>query len=313
MVVAAARFLVLTIVLSWMGTAAAAQSNGTGAVVAQPATGQVPADDGAKNDVRPLPDIPTLMREVESNQRAEETREKDYLYQLVVTAQELDGHRSPKKTETRQYDVFWLEGVEIYRMTSKDGQALSPKEQKKESERIDKEVAKAKERRAKADAEGEETDSHGNEEITVSRLLELGRFTNPRRIMLNGWDTIEVDYAGDPKAKTQNRAETVIRDLVGTVWVDEQDHVLVKAEGHFVNSFKVGAGLVMNIQKGTSFGMEQKKVNNEVWLPALFEGHGEARAFLIFHMSGNMLGVASDYRKFKASATILPGMGMVPK
>ncbi len=50
---------------------------------------------------------------------------------------------------------------------------------------------------------------------------------------MNGRDTIAVDFAGDPKAKTRNRGEDVIRDLVGTAWVDEQDKVLVKVQGHF--------------------------------------------------------------------------------
>ena len=50
---------------------------------------------------------------------------------------------------------------------------------------------------------------------------------------LNGRDTIAVDYAGDPKAKTKNRAEEVMRDLVGTAWVDEEDKMIVKLEGHF--------------------------------------------------------------------------------
>ena len=67
---------------------------------------------------------------------------------------------------------------------------------------------------------------------------------------LNGRDTIAVDFAGDPKAKTKNRAEEVIRDLVGTAWVDEQDKVLVKAQGHFVNNFKIGGGMVVNVRKG---------------------------------------------------------------
>ncbi len=54
-------------------------------------------------------------------------------------------------------------------------------------------------------------------------------------------DTIAVDYAGDPKAKTRNRAEDVIRDMAGTAWVDEQDRVLTRVEGHFVNTFKIGS------------------------------------------------------------------------
>lgn len=264
----------------------------------------------AAEDARPLPDIPTLMHEVEARQKASEAIQKNYLYHSTVTEQELDGHGGIKKTETREYDIFWVEGVEVSRLTKKDGKDLSAKEQQKESERLDKAIARAKKRREEAEQAGKPTDPHGNEEITVSRILELGSFSNPRRIKLNGRDTIVVDYTGDPKAKTQNRAETVFRDLVGTVWVDEQDHVLVKAEGHFVDAFKIGAGLVVNIRKGTSFSMAQTKINNEVWLPEMFEGQGQARMLLLFNFKGTVRMVNSDYRKFRATSTILPEMGI---
>ena len=142
--------------------------------------------------------------------------------------------------------------------------------------------------------------------MTASRALELGSFTNPRRVELNGRDTIVADYAGDPKAKTRTRFEEVVRDMMGTVWVDEQDRVLVKAQGHFVNNFKIGGGLVANIQKGTSFSMDQRKVNDEVWLPARFEGQGSARALLFLGFNGHVEAVESGYRKFKATSTIVP-------
>jgi hypothetical protein len=229
----------------------------------------------------------------------------------VHTQAETDGHGGVKKTETEEYDVFWVEGVPVHRLTKKNGKELSADEQKKESEKIDKTVAKAKERRAKADEKGTETDPHGHELITVSRLLELGSFTNARRVQLNGRDTIAVDFAGDPKAKTRNRFEDVIRDMAGTAWMDEEDRMLVKAQGHFVNNFKVGGGMLVNIQKGTNFSMEQRKVNNEVWLPAMAEGKGAARALLFFNFNGTFRAVESDYRKFKATSTILPGVSTV--
>jgi hypothetical protein len=302
--------LVIVITLGWMSL-----SGGSRVAMAQtptvPVTAQTPTETRPDEGERPLPDIPTLMRAVEVNQRTSEAVEKDYLYRSVVTEEESNGHGGVKKTESREYDVFWVEGVPVHRMTRKNGKELSAEEQKKESEQIDKEVAKAKERRAKADAKGKETGPRGDEEITVSRLLELGSFSNARRVQLSGRDTIAVDFAGDPKAKTRNRGEDVIRDLAGTAWVDEQDKVLVKVQGHFLNTFKIGAGLVVNIQKGTSFGMEQRKVNDEVWLPALWEGQGAARAFLLFSFNGSMRGVESDYRKFKATSTILPGMSTV--
>jgi hypothetical protein len=130
-------------------------------------------------------------------------------------------------------------------------------------------------------------------------------------VQLNGRDTIAVDFVGDPKAKTKNRFEEVIRDLAGTTWVDEKDKVLVKVQGHFVNSFKVGAGMVANIQKGTNFEGEWRKINDEVWLPSMFDGQGAARVLVLFHFNGSLRAVDSDYRKFKATSTILPGMSTV--
>jgi hypothetical protein len=275
-------------------------------VPATPSAAATPSASAPAAVERPLPDVAALMHDVETNQRAAEAIEKDYLYRSLVTEQQLDSHGGLKKTETREFEVFWENGVPEGRLVKKDGRELSPDEQKKESERIDKDSEKAKERRQKADEEGKESDPRGHELMTASRALELGSFTNPRRVELNGRDTIVADYAGDPKAKTRTRFEEVVRDMMGTVWVDEQDRVLVKAEGHFVNNFKIGGGLVANIQKGTSFGLEQRKVNGEVWLPARFQGQGSARALLFLGFNGRVEAVESDYRKFKATSTIVP-------
>jgi hypothetical protein len=306
MAAAGLRSLVLLGALGWTAIAGWSQTN----VGGEPASSSVRQMGKTEEVGRPLPDISTLMHEVEANQKAAEAIQKDYLYREVQTAHKTDGQGNVKKADIREFDVFWIEGVPVRRMTKKNGKELTAEEQKKESERIDKEAAKARERRAKADAEGKETDLRGHEEITVSRILELGSFTNARRMKLNGRDTIAVDYAGDPKAKTRNRAESVVRDLVGTVWVDEEDRMLVKAEGHFVNAFKIGAGLMVNIQKGTSFAMQMKKVNDEVWLPEEMSGHGTMRALLFFSFSGDGRIVDSDYRKFKATSRILPGMSV---
>jgi hypothetical protein len=309
------RALVLAVVLGWAGAGGAEGGGLQRTAPTAPGTGQAAAQttEGAKavEAERPLPDIPALMHAVETNQRAAEAIEKNYIYRSVQTFQELNGHGGVKKIETREYEIFWVNGVPVQRLVKKDGKELSAEEQKKENDKIDKDAAKAKERRAKADEEGKESDARGDELMTASRALELGSFTNARRVQLNGRDTIAVDFAGDPKAKTRNRFENVVRDLVGTAWVDEQDRVLVKAQGHFLNTFKIGGGLVADIQKGTSFSMEQRKVNDEVWLPAVFEGQGQARALLVFSFNGNVRGVESDYRKFKATSTILPGMSTV--
>ena len=281
------------------------------------ALAQAPSQDGAENPVttsssdRSLPDVALLMHEVEAHQRADEAALRDYIYRQVETEEQSDGHGGVKRREVRVYNVFWLQGVPVRKLLSKDGKPQSVDELKTEDERIDKEVAKAKERREKNDAKGKQTSPRGEEEVTVSRILELGLFTDERRVDLDGRDTIVVDYAGNPKAKTRNRMEEVIRDLVGTVWVDEEDKTVVKLQGQFLNTFKIGGGLLINISKGTNFRMEQRKVNGEVWLPVTIEGHGAARAMLFFNFDGSLRLDDSDFRKFKGSATMLPGVGVV--
>ena len=260
----------------------------------------------------PLPDVVTLMRDVESNQRKSEAVQKNYIYHSVETQQEFDSHGAVKKTEVVESDHFWANGVPVRRVTRKNGKPLSADEITKEDEHIDKTSAKANEKREKADDKGKQTDPRGNEEVTVSRLLELGAFTNPRRVELNGRPTVAVDFTGDPKAKTRNRAEEILRDLAGTAWIDEQDHVLASVQGHFVNSFKIGAGLIASVQKDTRFSMTQVKVNEEVWLPAVIEAQGSFHALLFLGLNGRVHVTNSDYRKFRATSKVLPEMTRVP-
>jgi hypothetical protein len=243
-----------------------------------------------------LPDIPTLMYQVEEHQKASEALVKDYLYHSFAVQQSVDGQGRVKKTETEDAEVFYVAGVRINRLIRKNGRELTPEEQHKESQRIDKEITKAKK-------------NPGQDErdvVTVSRFLELGSFGNPRRVLLSGRDTIAVDFTGNPKAKTRNRLEGAIRNTEGTVWVDEQDRSLCKIQGHFFNAFKVGGGLLADIKKGSSFEAEWTKINGEVWLPASASGSGSIRALLLFNFHGTLRVVNSSYRKFHATATILP-------
>ena len=197
------------------------------------------------------------------------------------------------------------------RLVAKDGKPLTADEAKKENERIDKEVVKAKERRAKAEAKNRETNSRGDDLISASRLLELGKFTNERRVELNGRSTIVVDYAGDPNAKTHNPAENAVRDLVGTVWIDEADRTLVRAEGHFLNDFKVLGGLALDIRKGTNFSFRTRKINGEAWLPDQIDADGHVRALLFAGFTGRFHMTASDYRKFHTETKIVGTNGVI--
>jgi hypothetical protein len=254
---------------------------------------------------RPLPPMRDLLLAVERNQKAAEAARKDYTYHVHIDEQDLDGKGNLKKTTVIDSESLTIDGVRVNRVTARNGKALTPDELKKENERIDKEVEKDKQRREKEQGKGHDTDTRGDVIIPASRILELGSFTNPRRVDLSGRPTIVTDYAGDPNAKTRNASEGIIRDLVGTVWIDEKDRMLVRAEGHFLNDFKLGGGLLLNIHKGFSFTLQTVNINGEVWLPATVEAQGSARILLFDGVNGRLHLVTSDYRKFHTNSTIV--------
>jgi hypothetical protein len=284
----------LTLLLLLASAAASAQQPNS-PPVAQPA----PATDN------PSPSAQDLLLDAERNQKASEAANRDYTYHVHLEQQELDRNGTLKKTITTDAESLTIDGIRIDRTVARDGKPLTPKEAQKESDRIDKEVAKAKQHREKLAAEGKPTDARGDDLLTVSRILELGTFSNPRRVSLNGRPTIVLDYTGDPNAKTRNETEKVFRDLVGTAWIDEQDRILVRGQGHFLHDFKVGAGLFLNIHQGLSFDFTATHITANIWLPATIDAQGSARLLLFEGINGRFHLATSDYRKFHSTSTII--------
>jgi len=269
-----------------------------------------PANGSASQ--RPLPEIDTLIKQAEAHRDAAQKAARDYIYREEFTEQDLDSHGAVKKTTSEEREIFWINGVYINRLLARDGKPVSGDELKKQNERIDQRIAEAKQRDAEK-AAGETPKKKGNTySLTYELLQQLGTFSNPRRVQMHGRDCIAIDYAGNPKAKAHNILEEIVRDVDGTLWFDEQEHALARAEGHFVNDFKVGVGLLADVRKGATFYEEWTPVIGEVWLPASNGGRGSARVALFFNQYGVVETRYSDYRKFKASSTILPGVAEAP-
>lgn len=291
---------------AWAGPCLLAASlTGAFCQAQDPATPQV----AAKTEGPPpgtLPDPRTLMLDVEHNQASAEAVSRDYTYRVQMRNEQLRSDGSVKKTITTDAQSFTIDGVRVNKVYARDGKPLTPDEEKKEDEAVDKTVARAKQHRDQRTSKGQPTDAQGDVVITASRILELGQFSNLRAGEYNGRAVWLVDYAGDPHAKTKNEFESVIRDLTGTAWIDQKDHVLVAAHGEFHKDFKIGAGLLVNIKQGTSFDYRASKVDGTVWLLDTFDAKGSLRYLLLIGFSGRIHVHASDYKKFRTSSRIIP-------
>lgn len=264
-------------------------------------------------DAAPLPPIAELLAAVEKHEKRDEAVLRKYTFHMHNVFEEFDGDESVKKTTSMDYESIPVDNVRIGKLVAKDGKPLTPDEARKEDEEFDKRVEAAKKRRAKreekvaeAQSKKPEGEKSGGTLLSASRVLELGDFSNERRVLLNGRSTLVLDFTGKKGAKTRDPLEKIIEDLIGTVWIDEQDKVIARTEGRFINDFKVGFGLIADLHKGLYFTFEQQKINSEIWLPKNFAGQGKASILVaVFRVHGRTRTEFSDYRKYRTTSTII--------
>ena len=250
----------------------------------------------------PLPDVPTLMKQVEEHQHKLDEVRENYTYHETVITHELDKNGNIKKNESEENDVFFVNGHEINRRVKKNGKELNADEQKKEQEHVEKEVEKASKT-----PPGQSMDKN---EVSVTRLLQIMKVSNPRREQMDNRSVIAFDFVGDPHAKTHGMAEDASKKLSGTIWVDENDRQVRRMIARFDDNFHLGFGL-FSVGKGSTFTFDQKLVNNELWLPTGAQAHVIAHAIGIIGWRGDIAVTDNDYQKFHADAVQQPGATVI--
>jgi hypothetical protein len=256
-----------------------------------------PAAYGASEPAA-LPDAATILREVEAHQKQLDKMREDYTFRAVQTTRQLDSRGNTKKVETEEHEVFFVKGQQIEKLVRKDGKDLTPEQARKEQDRVNKEVLKI----SKPGYTNPDKD-----EITVSRLLQIVTFSRPRRVGLNGRDTIAFDFAGDPHAKTHGRGEDALKKVSGTIWVDDADREVSRMSATLDENYHVGFGLLASVAKGSNVVFDQALIRNEAWLPTAIAVHLQARALLVAGFRADIDIRFDQYKKFQTDAQEQPG------
>ena len=246
----------------------------------------------------PIPDATTLMKQVEDHQRKLDQTRENYTYREIVVVHQLDKSGNVKKTEAEEDEVFFVNSHEIDRKVKKDGKDLSAGEQKKEMERVMKEVDKAQKT-----PPGKSVDKN---DVSISKLLTIMKVSNPRREIVDGRSSFAFDFVGDPHAQTHGMAEDASKKLSGTIWIDEQDREVRRLIARFDDNFHLGFGL-FSVGKGSNFTFDQKLVNNELWLPTSGQAHVVAHAVGIIGYRADINVTDDQYQVFHSDAQQVPG------
>ena len=255
----------------------------------------------------PLPDIPSLLKELQANEDRVENILDNYTYTQTNTTRELGKDGVLRAAESETYQLSFYKGYRIRRLVAKNGEPLSPEEQTKEDKQaqksvaeIEKEVAKKEARLAKQSAAGAPADD--NQRPSIAEVLRASNLLNPRRERFRGRDVIVFDFEPNPNFDYKN-AKSFLKffgKTAGVMWIDAEDKQVARLEAVLADNFKIGGGLLANLQKGAYFTVENERINNEIWLPRSMEINLSAKVLLLKSISVNQLINYGDYQKFNS-------------
>ena len=228
--------------------------------------------------------------------------QKDYTYKQREEDRELDKDGKLKKTESNTTEVLILGGRPYEKLIEKNGKPLSEKDARKEQESMDKEL----EKRSHI--------SESEKQKLEKRRLENRKFLNelPQAFTFHLLGTEPVSgkpawiIDAEPKSGFQPKdtRARILSKMRGRIWVDQGEYQWVRVEAQVLDTISLGLAL-FRISPGGKVIFEQKRVNDEVWLPAHAIIRADARLGYVRKLHEEVELTFSDYKKFQTDSRIV--------
>jgi hypothetical protein len=233
---------------------------------------------------------------------------RDYTFNEHVVERKGDGNGGYKVKDTETYETVILYGQPFQKLIAKNDKPLSASEQKKEQERFDKEVDKRRRKKEEADASGYDKEREQHRKV-LKEVLNAYTFRLVGEEKVDGKDAYVISAVPRPDYRPQTREGKWLQGLQGQIWIDKQELQWVKVEAKVIRPLKWGF-FIATLAPGSSLYFEQRRVNDEVWLPRQVVVRVRGR-FTFAHYDMEAESDYSNYRKFHADAKMI-GAGAEP-
>lgn len=192
--------------------------------------------------------------------------------------------RARDEDGVRTYDVTMILGTPYKRLVASHGVPLSPDDQ-------DEEAQKLAEERDRREAESAKDRTDRLEEYWSNRkqarhvLEEMPRAFRYRLVETrhtNGRDVYVLEATPRPGYEPPNTETRVLTAMRGEFWIDTKTLQWVKVTARALRAISIW-GVLVRIEPGTAFELEQGPVGDGVWLPRHFQIRSQSRVLLLFH------------------------------
>lgn len=240
-----------------------------------------------------IPNAATLLRQVIVHQRQMDAVRENYTYRELQTVEKLDSHGNIRSTQTSEFRVFFVHTHQIDELIGRNGHPLRPGQQRKQQRLVRRFIAQDEKTPPGASTSGQT--------VSVSQLLAIMRLSHPRRAILDGRPTLVFHFTGNHHASAHGTAEKTLRNLTGTIWIDEHDLQVRRLEARFDANLHLGWG-IFTVDKGSTFTFTQRPVRGGLWLPAQTHVHLVAHALAFIGYRTHITLACHHYQVFHATA-----------
>jgi len=259
---------------------------------------------------RPLPDQESFIRETRKHLQTDSVLQSSYVYVETRRELKLDKNGRTREESVKVFESYpGLPGESRWeRLIAENGRPVPAQElakqdrerQRKAAAMVQRLAEDSSKERARQTREYQqsrrERDDAVNDIFTVFDVRMVGR----ERVEEH--DTIAFSLTPKPGAKPKTTEGKQMRHFNVQAWISEDDYELVKLDAEAIDTLSLGLGLA-RLHKGARLSFLRRKVNGEVWLPALVRYDGSARVGLLFTLRRSGTSEYSGYRKYSVDTS----------
>lgn len=251
-------------------------------------------------------DARALLKEVLEKEPEVAVKFDEYTFTVKHTERELDGKGDAKKETTQEWEVFMApNGWSIGKLARVNGQPLPPEKAAKEEKRVADFLAAHA-----ADKPPESRKGAGGFQISfgdgmgfgLADLLRACDFVSPRREKFQGRDAVVFDFRPRADFRSRNRNDEMMSKIVGLVWIDLAEKVVMRIEARLTGDFKIGGGLLMKIAPGAGFAFERRRLDDGYWVPHSYHWNANGRGLIFVKRSVYEITEWGNYKRFRAES-----------
>lgn len=265
---------------------------------------------------RPLPDQQSFLAETRKHLQTDSTLQTSYVYVETRREQKLDKHGRTSKESVKVFESYpGLPGeVRWERLVAEDGRPVPAEELAKQDRERQRSAAGMVQRLAedaskeRARQEREYQKARREREDAVNDIFNVFTIRMIGRDQIERHETIAFLLTPRRDAKPKTTEGRQMKHFNVRAWISESDHELVKLEAEAIDTLSFGLGVLARLHKGARLSFLRRKVNGEVWLPAVASYQGSARVGLLLTLRRGGTSEYSGYRKYSVdtSATLEP-------